>query len=154
MRIEPQTPFKHSAAASSGFLMWQVHAIWQRQVTAALRVHELTQVQFALLASILWLSKTDTDITQIRIARHAKLDVMMTSQVLRSLEKRRLLSREPHPTDTRAKMIALTEAGKSLVLAAIPAVEQVDEAYFSVLGNQRSAFNAMLNQMIDLSKES
>lgn len=146
-------PFKNAADASTGFLMWQAHAVWQRQVTAALRVHELTQVQFALLASTLWLSKFESEITQIRIARHAKLDVMMTSQVLRSLEKRGLLTRQAHSSDTRAKTILLTDAGQALVLRAIPDVESVDEQFFSELGAERATFNTLLQSLIKNSKE-
>lgn len=148
-----QMPFKNAADASTGFLMWQTHALWQRQVTAALRVHELTQVQFALLASTLWLSKFEPEITQIRIARHAKLDVMMTSQVLRSLEKRGLLTRQAHSSDTRAKTILLTDAGRALVLRAVPDVENVDEQFFSALGANRAAFNNQLQNLITHSKE-
>lgn len=143
-----QGSFKNDADASTGFLLWQVHAIWQRQVTAALRPHELTQVQFALLASLLWLMQREQDVTQVRLARHAKLDVMMTSQVLRALQARGLLERREHPTDTRAKVLGLTEAGIAKAMAAIPVVEQVDAQFFNIVGEQKALLNGFLNALI------
>ena len=52
------SPFSvEEANDSSGFLLWQVTALWQRRVAEALRPHELTQVQYALLSSLHWLSR-------------------------------------------------------------------------------------------------
>ena len=82
-------PFSvEKASESSGFLLWQVTALWQRRIAWALRSLGLTQVQYALLASLLWMSRTQRTITQAMLARHTKLDIMMTSRVLRTLETR------------------------------------------------------------------
>jgi DNA-binding MarR family transcriptional regulator len=105
-------------------------------------------VQFALLASLLWLMQREEHITQIRLARHAKLDVMMTSQVLRALQARGLLERREHPTDTRAKVVALTDVGIATAMAAIPVVEQVDAQFFSAVGEQQTQLNGFLNLLI------
>jgi hypothetical protein len=59
--------------------------LWQRAVARALRPHRLTQVQYAILASLLWLTRREDHVTQVRLASHARLDVTMTSQVLRAL---------------------------------------------------------------------
>lgn len=147
------TPFKQDADASTGFLLWQVHTIWRRQVAAALRAHDLTQVQFALLASIMWLTREGEEVTQVRVARHAKLDVMMTSQVLRTLESRGLLERQAHPKDTRAKIVVLTPAGVERAMLTIPVVEQVDEAFFKVVDAEKNQFNQMLNALIQSAQE-
>ena len=142
-------PFAEKEAEdSTGLLLWQLTALWQRAINAALKPYELTQVQFVLLASLLWLSSKEKCITQVMLARHAKLDVMMTSQVLRTLESRDLVVRNPHPTDTRAKMLKLTLAGKKLAMSAVPAVEQVDQKFFGALGKQRSNFNSELRSLI------
>ena len=48
------TPFSvQEADESTGFLLWQVTMLWQRRIAAVLRPQGLTQVQFALLASLL-----------------------------------------------------------------------------------------------------
>ncbi|MBM5574693.1 MarR family winged helix-turn-helix transcriptional regulator [Deefgea sp. CFH1-16] len=143
-------PFSQPKASdSTGLLLWQLTTQWQRAINAALKPHALTQVQFVLLASLLWLTKSEPCITQIMLARHTKLDVMMTSQVLRNLEKRGLILRLPHPRDIRAKMLALTSAGHALAIQAVPAVEGVDELYFGQMGEERAVFNARLCQLIE-----
>jgi len=145
-----KTPFSVTEAHESpGFLLWQVTAVWQRRIAAALRPHELTQVQFALLASLLWLSRTESSITQATLARHAKLNAMMTSQVLRTLEGKGLVERNAHPGDTRAKILALTKKGRALAWKMVPLVEQADAVFFSALGSQRAGFNRSLRSLIE-----
>ena len=142
-------PFSvEEASESSGFLLWQVTALWQRRIAWALRSIGLTQVQYALLASLLWMSRTQRTITQAMLARHTKLDMMMTSQVLRTLESRGLLERNPHPTDTRAKVLGLTKEGRKLARQAVPVVEGVDREFFGALGAQLNRFNRSLLSLI------
>ena len=73
-----------------------------------LESHELTHVQFVLLASLWWLVDHDRPPTQARLAQQAGTDPMMTSQVTRKLETRGLLERAPDPTDSRARLLRLT----------------------------------------------
>ncbi|MBA3656075.1 MAG: MarR family transcriptional regulator [Gemmatimonadaceae bacterium] len=126
--------------------------LWQRRIAAALRSLELTQVQYALLASLLWLSRKERSVSQTMLARHAKLDMMMTSQVLRAMEANGLLSRKPHPTDTRAKALTLTRRGRALALRAVPAVENADRTFFSGLEGRIEEFNMSLLTLINASK--
>ena len=52
-----------------------------------LESHELTHVQFVLLASLWWLvDHDDHSLTQAQLAQQAGTDPMMTSQVTRKLE--------------------------------------------------------------------
>src|SRR2546428_5326331 len=147
-------PFSvEQASESSGFLLWQVTALWQRRIAWALRSLGLTQVQYALLASLLWMSRTQRTITQAMLARHTKLDMMMTSQVLRTLETRGLLQRNPHPTDTRAKVLRLTKEGRKLAWQAVPVVEGVDREFFGALGAQLDRFNRSLLSLIGSSTQ-
>lgn len=144
------SPFNAEEAHDSpGFLLWQVTSLWQRRISAVLRPHDLTQVQFALLASILWLAQRESAISQVALARHAKLDVMMTSQVLRTLEGRGLITREVHPEDPRAKALSLTRSGIALAWLAIPAVEQADREFFAALGKRQSPFMDDLRRLIN-----
>jgi len=94
------------------------------------------------------MSRTQRTITQAMLARHTKLDMMMTSQVLRTLESRGLLERNPHPTDTRAKVLGLTKEGRKLAWQAVPVVEGVDREFFGSLGAQLNRFNRSLLSLI------
>ena len=69
-----------------------------------LESHELTHVQFVLLASLWWLvDHDDHSLTQAQLAQQAGTDPMMTSQVTRKLETRGLPERAQDPTDSRAR---------------------------------------------------
>ena len=133
-----------SANDSPGFLFWQVSSMWQRQINAGLKQFGLTHAQFVLLASLTWLVGDANPITQVELAHHAKMDVMMTSNVLRTLEEKGLLLRNPHPTDTRAKSLAVTEQGLVLARQAVRVVEEIDRAFFHSLGTALPDFTGQL----------
>ena len=124
--------------ASPGFALWQVATLWQRAVRAALVEVDLTHAQFVLLVSAAWLiadhGVNGEPVTQSTISAHAKTDAVMTSEVLRTLERKKLIRRLPHPSDARARQIAITPAGKRLARRAIALVEAVDESFFGARG--------------------
>lgn len=139
-RLESEYP---GPKQSPGFLLWQVANRWQAAQRAALRPFGLTHVQFVLLASLTWL-QADGPMTQRRLAEHAATDPMMTSQVLRALEGRGLITRSPHPSDRRAHMLAATPAGMELAGRAIGAVESCDREFFDPLGLGAGTFTRSL----------
>ena len=70
---------------------------------------------------------------------------MMTSQVLRALEKQGLLDRRTHDGDGRAVALDITGAGRSLVRRAVDAVAETDGAFFAALGADVPAFGNALS---------
>ncbi len=128
---------------STGLMLWRVTNSWQRTIRAALAPFELTHVQFVLLA-VLTSMDHETPVTQRDLATRAATDPMMTSQVLRTLERKGLIERLAHPTDGRAKTLAPTPAGVSLVNRANAAVEHADRAYFDPLGDTIQSFTQSL----------
>ncbi len=141
-----------NADESPGFSLWQVSSMWQRQINAGLKPFDLTHAQFVLLASMTWLAGGEKPLTQIDLASHAKMDVMMTSNVLRTLEEKGLILRKPHPTDTRAKSLTVTSKGLKLAEQAVQVVEKIDSSFFSPLGNNISGFNKQLVTLIEASQ--
>ncbi len=113
---------------SPGFLLWHVTLRWQRDVAAVLTPLGLTHVQFVLLASTWWFNSNDQQPSQAALAMHAGVDVKMTSQVIRTLERKGLLSRDVDPSDSRARRLVVTDKGAALAPVAIDAVEAVDAA--------------------------
>lgn len=116
---------------SPGYLMWRATLRWQRRITATLAPFSLTHVQFVLLASLWWLDREGVRPNQLALAQQADTDVKMTSQVVRRLEDKGLLVRETDAADTRAKLLRITDEGRSLAEAAISAVEAADVAFFA-----------------------
>jgi DNA-binding MarR family transcriptional regulator len=126
---EPSTRFG-GPGQSPGFLLWRATLAWQRAIRAALAPHDLTHVQFVLLASLWWLTEHGDPPTQAALAAQAGTDAMMTSQVLRKLEAAGLVDRRPHPRDTRARLLALTLAGRERLRGALADVEAADAEFF------------------------
>ncbi|NUR87771.1 MAG: MarR family transcriptional regulator [Nonomuraea sp.] len=128
---------------SPGFLLWRLTLRWQRAITATLAPLGLTHVQFVLLASTWWLNDHGERPNQLSVARHAETDVKMTSQVLRKLEEKGLLSREVDPADTRARLLLLTPRGRELAVRAVAAVERADADFFATLDDNGTLATAL-----------
>lgn len=133
-----------AASQSPGLMLWRVTNRWQAAMRAALSPHELTHVQYVLLASLTWLADREPDrrVTQVELAGFASTDPMMTSQVLRSLERAGLVERLPHPTDGRARVLRATPEGAAAARRATADVEAADAAFFA--GVDADAFAAQL----------
>jgi DNA-binding MarR family transcriptional regulator len=115
---------------SPGLLLWHVTLRWQREIAVALAPLDLTHVQFVLLATAWWLNSRDEDPNQLRLARQASTDVKMTSEVLRKLEAKGLITRTVDTADTRARKLRVTDGGAELAIRALAVVEAADAAFF------------------------
>lgn len=135
--MRPESP-----SDSPGFLLWRVTLAWQRSMAAVLLAHDLTHVQFVLLANVWWLGDQPT---QRRLAEHAGTDPMMTSQVLRTLEAKGLVTRVIDAADSRARRVTLTEQGRAVVDRAMPSVDAADAEFFAAV--PREAILAMLSRL-------
>jgi DNA-binding MarR family transcriptional regulator len=123
----PQT----SAWDRPGFVLWHATLYWQRVIAEVLRPLDLTHVQFHLLAGTVWLeANRNGSPSQRELADHAGTDAMMTSQVVRVLERRGLLERESDACDARVRRLRATPAGRRLAYKAVAVVEAVDAELF------------------------
>ena len=141
--MEGKRPVKFSKARpeeSLGYMFWLTSNLWQRKMVKALKSTGLTLVQLVLLAGVAWLEKEAEEITQVRLARQAKTDVMMTSQVLRKLESKGLVSKRPSESDTRSNVIMLTEKGAEKVAKSLEIAENVDSDFFRSLRGNHNEF--------------
>ena len=145
-RINPFT-YK-TAEEATGFLLWKTHNYWQREIKKCLKPFDLTHTQFVVLANTQWLLLQQDNVTQIDIAKHAGIDIMMTSNVIRALENKGFLSRKAHPKDTRAKVVNISKKGLEIVFNAIQKVEAFDKQFFEKLANERQ-FNADLLALLN-----
>lgn len=152
MKTSDNTFSFDNADDSSGFLLWQVTNLWQREIKKALEQFDLTHSQFVLMASIHWLSLGGSEVTQVLLSSHTKIDPMTTSTVLRTLQGKGLIKRQEHSTDTRAKTVALTDEGKKIVGKAVKVVEKFDAEFFAVLGSGMADFNKKLIALLQFGK--
>jgi DNA-binding MarR family transcriptional regulator len=104
---------------------------WQRSISAALRPLGITHGQFVILASVRWFERHSTEPpSQRQIGDRAGTDPMMTSELIRALERLPLLRRRRNPSDGPAYQISTTPAGRYLAERAVPIVEAADDGFF------------------------
>ncbi|PIF30532.1 MarR family transcriptional regulator [Flavobacterium sp. 9] len=148
-KAEDNTFSVEKSEESSGFLLWQVTNLWQREIKKALEEHNITHSQFVLMASIHWLTLHKQEVTQVILSAHTKIDPMTTSTVLRTLQQKSFITRQEHATDTRAKVVVLTDLGKEIIKKAILTVEDFDRKFFSVTGVNTKDLNQNLIALLE-----
>jgi DNA-binding MarR family transcriptional regulator len=139
--------FKNDSSKSPGFLFIRAYNNWYTQIQKALRPINLTHPQFIILTVTAYLQNRGENPTQKMIADHSAIDVMTTSQILKLLEKKQYIQRKQHPTDTRAKIILLLDAGQKKVNQALPLIENIDDIYFGVLQSDATCFMDSLQKL-------
>ena len=132
-----------NAHDSPGFLLWQLTNAWQSEQRKALAPFDLTHVQFVLLAVLVSTNNTGS-VSQKELSMLAKTDIMMTSQVVRTLEKKGLVTRQKNASDKRAVQLQPTQKGTALASKAVQIVERVDKAFFKNLGADLPKFTHMM----------
>jgi len=81
---------------------------------------DLTPLQFATLAAVAGQPGVD----QRGLARRIGYDTSTTGGVVERLERRGLLQRRPAPDDRRVRQLLVTEAGRTLLDAVLPAMHR------------------------------
>lgn len=114
-----------------GYLIWQVTKFWQRGKHRTLDEFGLTGSQMEILGAIYHLTKEQKDITQILLSQETNIDPMTTSTILRNLQKKGLIERKESETDTRARIVELTDAGAELFYKAIEKVKIIQDQLFA-----------------------
>ena len=148
----PKFP-KDRPEESLGFSFWQVNNLWQRRLTKALAPLDLTLIQFVLLAGIARLETSNINVTQVKLAGHQKTDVMMTSQVLRTLEQKGLISVKPMEGDRRANVLHTTSRGVKRIQKALDETQSVENEFFEVLGSRYPKFLSELRLIVAANEE-
>jgi DNA-binding MarR family transcriptional regulator len=103
-----------------------------RQSDAKFERYGVTADQFVLLAT---LDRGDA-LTQRELAQRMSSDPSTVRAMLVLLERRGLVERETHPTDSRARTVALTAIGKRAFRQLWEAGEPIREQMQSVLSPQ------------------
>ncbi len=132
---------------SPGFLLWQVSNLWQKLQRKALSELNLTHVQFALLSGIGCLEAQQGSVNQTALSKHVGADIMMTSQVLRTLESKGLIKRHRELSDPRAFSLCLTDEGRSATKKALEIVASVDESFFRDIAPNKTMLMSVLKEL-------
>jgi DNA-binding MarR family transcriptional regulator len=141
-------PSAHRLMESPSFYLLQVLHHLQKNMKENLADLDLTNTQFKLLMGLVVLTKDGKVFTQSGLANFLKLDKMMVSDVLRTLERKGYVIRVNNPKDKRAKSLLVTEKGLKTAEKALEEALAIDEGFFSVLGEDRDEFIRMLKKFL------
>lgn len=86
-------------------------------------------------------------VNQAALSKYVRANVMMTSQVIRTLEAKGLVQRERGISDPRAFSLSLTEKGRALAAEALKIVEQVDGRFFDCINKHKRNLVDVLNSL-------
>ena len=143
------SPFRYEKADdSAGFLLWKITALWQNKLAKVLSGFGITQTQYAIMASLKWFEENKEPITQAHLVEHAMIDKMTLSKAIRRLEEAGLVLREASLIDNRAINVRFTTRGRKLILKAIAAIENTDEAFFTCLNEKQLMAYKSLTSMV------
>ncbi|WP_051163602.1 MarR family winged helix-turn-helix transcriptional regulator [Nocardia brevicatena] len=92
-------------------------------VEARLRKHRLNLTDYLVLMT-LQLSDNGTRLVS-NLARSLMVHATTATLATDRLQKRRLISRKPHPTDRRATLVSITPTGRKLVLKANASLTEI-----------------------------
>jgi DNA-binding MarR family transcriptional regulator len=132
----------------AGFLLWQVSKLWQRHLTIALQDLKLPSTQAVILSNILRFAEEGEKVTQMRLSKAAKIDRMTTSQALRALERKGLITRVVPPSNLRAYHVQLTARGRKVAFEAIQRFATIHESFFRPLRREDAQFVEYLQKLI------
>jgi DNA-binding MarR family transcriptional regulator len=95
---------------------------------------DITPTQFSLMTCLVYLHQSGP-VTASRIVAHTGMDKMMVSDLLKTLKKKRLVTRSKNPADGRSHIVAPTPLGEKTTNAAVLKIEALDTRFFSKVKN-------------------
>jgi DNA-binding MarR family transcriptional regulator len=127
-----------------GLLLWQVSRQWEKTIKVVLFRQEFTYLEYILLSRLVELEKTETQITQVKLAHYSGTEIMLTSKALRVLEEKGFIKRKKFTSDSRANLIGIADKGIKKVEKIQKSVEEEEARFFNSLDTKRSIFSKSL----------
>jgi DNA-binding MarR family transcriptional regulator len=137
-----------------GFTLLKAAQVWRTEASVVLREHELTVPQFLVVMALYRQARHGWGpLTQNEVAVRLGMDANTTSQIVRTLERRGLLTRTPHPDDARARALALTPQGIDRGRDASASARALNDLFFSAVApDQLQSLGDILDTLITASE--
>lgn len=111
-----------SREASFLYLLKRVELAAKKRLDEALEPTGITAAQYAALTSL----EHQPGLTAAALARHSFVTAQTTAQLVRGLEQRGLIVREPDPNSRRQVLLVLSPAGRALLDDLRPPVREIE----------------------------
>ncbi len=135
------------AEDSPGFMLWRSSNLLQRMQGRRLRNFAVTPGQFSFMACLVYLHQFEP-VTAARVVAYTVMDKMMVSDLVKVLERKRLLTKRPDPKDARALLIEPTPLGIDITNDAADRMESLDARFFRRARNP-ATFHAELIALVE-----
>lgn len=132
----------------AGFLLWQVSKLWQQRLVLSLQDLGLPPTQAVILGNVLRLSEEGGEVTQSSLSKATKVDRMTTSQTLRSLEEKGLVTRQSSKIDSRTNQVLLTDRGRETAFETVARLAAAHEAFFQPLKGDKKRMVSYLRKLV------
>jgi DNA-binding MarR family transcriptional regulator len=115
-----------------GYALMQAANAWRTELAAALAPLSVTPPQFFVLAALLHAhTHRRPASSQKYLSEQTAIDVNTTSQIIRGLQRRGLVHRQPHAHDSRAIELSLSDAGLRLARQCTREARALNRRYFA-----------------------
>ena len=114
-----------------GMLLRKAYLLFHRRANAWMLTHGVTADQFVLLSVV----AREPGLTQITIVERTGSDPNTVAAILRLLEQRRLVRREAHARDRRARCVFLTAEGQRVQQRAAKEAEPILAALWDCMAD-------------------
>jgi DNA-binding MarR family transcriptional regulator len=122
----------HRPGGGLGFALAQAAQVWRARLNEALSDLDVTAPQFFVLAALLHLhGRGEEAPTQREIAERTGTDANTASQIIRGIERRGLVRRDPHARDSRALALSLTPEGLELARTCASRARALNDRFFA-----------------------
>ena len=145
--IKFNSEFEKNPEDSVGLFFIKAYNKWHRLIKKELEKLNITHPQYVVLASLNYLLSVNDEVKQVDISKHADIDVVTLSEMLKLLEKKKLINREYSKTDSRSKIVTITKNGLDTTATATSIVEKIDREYFGKLSEERITFLILLKKL-------
>lgn len=134
------------AEDSPGFMLWKASNLLQRLHAECLKPLGVTPTQFSLMTCLVFLFQ-DGPVTPSRIVTHTGMDKMLVSDLVKALERKRLIRKKPNPDDGRSWLLEPSALGTTITNSAVREIEALDTRFFRRV-KRTAAFHADLIALV------
>lgn len=133
-----------------GYLIRRLHQIHLGLFAEQCSNLDLTPVQFAILTVL----QSGEEMDQLTLSTSVGIDRTSGADVIRRLERRGLLTRQPSTLDRRARIVKVTDEGKAFARRVRPLMARAQDRLVAPLTEaEREEFYRLVNKMIDANND-
>ena len=130
-----------------GLLIWQTSNLWQSKIRNNIKGYNISFNEYLILETIYYLSKINSNITQVDIVKNCFIDKTVVSAKLTHLNRKKLIKKLT-PDDNRSNKLILTNEGYDVVKTIINNVIKVENNFFSKLNQETFNFTNSLKLLL------